>query len=63
MDGVNTPVGFDYSADLEEIKTLLESIEQGLLEVHIDLTQIIYVIIVTAILYGLWNAIFKHFNP
>lgn len=59
---VTLPVGFDYSADLEEIKTLLESVESGLVEVHTDLTQIIFIIIVFAVCLVLWTAIFKHMS-
>lgn len=59
---VTLPVGFDYSADLEEIKSLLESVETGLVEVHTDLTQIIFIVIAFVVCLVLWTAIFKHMS-
>lgn len=57
---VTTAVGFDYSADLEEIKTTLEVTNEGLFEVHSDLSRIFYILILGLVVIVLWKAIFDH---
>lgn len=50
-------VGFDYSADLEEIKGLLDSVNQGLLAVHNDLSRILWIVIFLALALFVWSII------
>jgi hypothetical protein len=59
---VTSAVGFDYSTDLEEIKTTLDVTNQGLFEVHSDLSRIFYILILGLIVCVLWKAIFDHFG-
>lgn len=55
-------VGIDYSPQLDEITTLLESVEKGLFEIHSDLTRIFWVIIFAGICIIFWHSIFKHMS-
>lgn len=59
---VTSAVGFDYTPDLEEIKTTLDVTNEGLFEVHSDLSRIFYILILGLIVCVLWKAIFDHFG-
>ena len=59
---VVSAVGFDYSADLEEIKTALDVTNEGLFEVHSDLSRIFYILILGLVVVVLWKSIFDHFG-
>lgn len=55
-------VGIDYSPQLDEITTLLESVTEGLYQVHSDLTRIFWVIIFALLCVLFWHSIFKHMS-